>query len=243
MPTARALRLTAGIAAAAVLATGCNTIREIAGFPVSGDPSVTIKSAEPKWVLIKNPRYGDVASEPQYIWVEEDKIPTTMKSFMLGKSTLLAPPEVVPKYGLPPGGGRISPLHKLPYDTTPAAAPASGGGRAPLTAATTTPATRTDGAVTVAPPPPTRGFVVFVDTARIVIDLTARDGVKLGGTVSLRRDKIPIIHPVTGEMLGELDEEVATGKVIEVRDKFSVVELQRVEQGTEIKIKDRVVLR
>ena len=65
MPTARALRLTAGIAAAAVLATGCNTIREIAGFPGAGDPSVTIKSAEPKWVLIKNPRYGDVASEPE----------------------------------------------------------------------------------------------------------------------------------------------------------------------------------
>jgi hypothetical protein len=243
MPTARALRLTAGILAAAVLATGCNTVREIAGFPASGEPSVTLKSAEPKWVLIKNPRYGDVASEPQYIWVEEDKMPTTMKSFMLGKSTLLAPPEVVPKYGLPPGGGRISALHKLPYDTTPVAAPASGGGRAPLTAATTTPATRTDGAVVVAAPPPTRGFVVFVDTTRIVIDLTARDGVKLGGTVSLRRDKIPIVHPVTGEMLGELDEEVATGKVIEVRDKFSVVELQRVEQGTEIKIKDRVVLR
>jgi hypothetical protein len=243
MPTARALRLTAGILAAAVLATGCNTIREIVGVPASGEPSITLKSAEPKWVLIKNPRYGDVASEPQYIWVEEDKMPTTVKSFMLGKSTLLAPPEVVPKYGLPPGGGRISPLHKLPYDTTPAAAPASGGGRAPLTAATTTPATRTDGAVAVAVPPPTRGFVVFVDTTRIVIDLTARDGVKLGGTVSLRRDKIPIVHPVTGEMLGELDEEVATGKVIEVRDKFSVVELQRVEQGTEIKIKDRVVLR
>ena len=243
MPTARALRLTAGILAAAVLATGCNSLLELIGRPGAGDPTVTLRSAEPKWVLIKNPRYGDVASEPQYIWVEEDKMPTTVKSFMLGKSTLLAPPEVVPKYGLPPGGGRISPLHKLPYDTTPVAAPASGGGRAPLTAATTTPATRTDGAVVVAAPPPTRGFVVFVDTTRIVIDLTARDGVKLGGTVSLRRDKIPIVHPVTGEMLGELDEEVATGKVIEVRDKFSVVELQRVEQGTEIKIKDRVVLR
>jgi hypothetical protein len=95
----------------------------------------------------------------------------------------------------------------------------------------------------VAAAPPTRGFVVFVDTTRIVIDLTARDGVKLGTMVSLRRDKIPIVHPVTGELLGELDEEVAAGKVIEVRDKFSVVELQRVEQGTEIKIKDRVVLR
>ena len=194
-------------------------------------------------MLIKNPRYGDVASEPEYIWVEEDKMPTTMKSFMFGKSTLLAPPEVVPKYGLPPGGGRISPLHKLPYDTTTVATPAPGGGRAPLTAATTTPATRTDGAAAVAAPPPSRGFVVFVDTTRIVIDLTARDGVKPGTMVSLRRDKIPIVHPVTGELLGELDEEVATGKVIEVRDKFSVVELQRVEQGTEIKIKDRVVLR
>ena len=243
MPTARALRLTAGITAAAILATGCQTVREFAGFPGAGDPSVTIKSAEPKWVLIKNPRYGDVASEPEYIWVEEDKMPTTVKSFMFGKSTLLAPPEIVPKYGLPPGGGRVSSLHKLPYDTTPVAAPAPGGSRAPLTASTTTPATRTDGAVAVAAAPPSRGFVVFVDTTRIVIDLTARDGVKPGTMVSLRRDKIPIVHPVTGELLGELDEEVATGKVIEVRDKFSVVELQRVEQGTEIKIKDRVVLR
>ena len=243
MPTPRALRLTAGIAAVAVLATGCQTIREIMGYPGAGDPSITIKSAEPKWVLIKNPRYGDVASEPEYIWVEEDKMPTTMKSFMFGKSTLLAPPEVVPKYGLPPGGGRISPLQKLPYETTTAAPPAPGGSRAPLTAATTTPTTRTDGAVAVAAALPSRGFVVFVDTARIVIDLTARDGVKLGTMVSLRRDKIPIVHPVTGELLGELDEEVATGKVVEMRDKFSVVELQRVEQGTEIKIKDRVVLR
>lgn len=243
MGTPRALRLTAGIAAAAVLATGCQTIREIVGFPSAGDPTITIKSAEPKWVLITNPRYGDVASEPEYIWVEEDKMPTTMKSFMFGKSTLLAPPEVVPKYGQPPGGGRISPLHKLPYETTSVAPPAPGGGRAPLTAATTAPATRTDGAAAVAAPPASRGFVVFVDTTRIVIDLTARDGVKPGTMVSLRRDKIPIVHPVTGELLGELDEEVATGKVIEVRDKFSVVELQRVEQGTEIKIKDRVVLR
>lgn len=243
MPTPRALRLIAGIVAAAVLATGCQTIREVIGFPGPGDPSITIKSAEPKWLLIKNPRYGDVASEPEYIWVEEDKMPTTLKSFMFGKTTLLAPPEVVPKYGQPPGGGRISPLQKLPYETTKVPTPAPGAGRAPLTAAATTPATRTDGAAAVTAAPPSRGFVVFVDTTRIVIDLTARDGVKPGAMVSLRRDKIPIVHPVTGELLGELDEEVATGKVIEVRDKFSVVELQRVEQGTEIKIKDRVVLR
>src|SRR4029434_8826163 len=66
-----------------------------------------------------------------------------------------------------------------------------------------------------------RGFVVFVDTSRVVIDLNSKDGIKPGAQVSVRRDKIAIVHPVTGELLGELDEEVATGRVTEVKDKFS----------------------
>jgi hypothetical protein len=61
--------------------------------------------------------------------------------------------------------------------------------------------------------------------------------------VSLRRDKIPIVHPVTGEILGELDEEVGTARVTEVRDKFSVAEIQSVGTGSKIQIKDRVVLK
>jgi hypothetical protein len=56
--------------------------------------------------------------------------------------------------------------------------------------------------------------------------LAASDGVKLGTGVSVRRDKVAIVHPITGELLGELDEEVASGRVVEVRDKFSVVEVQ-----------------
>jgi len=43
--------------------------------------------------------------------------------------------------------------------------------------------------------------------------------------------------------LGELDEEVATGRVIEVRDKFSVVEVQKAAAGAQVQVKDRVVLR
>ncbi len=82
-----------------------------------------------------------------------------------------------------------------------------------------------------------------MDTTRVVIDLAASDGVKLGNTVSLRRDKITIVHPITGELLGELDEEVASGKVIEVRDKFSVVEIQSLPSGAQVKVKDRVVVR
>jgi hypothetical protein len=88
-----------------------------------------------------------------------------------------------------------------------------------------------------------RGFVVFVDTSRVVIDLNSKDGIKPGAQVSVRRDKIAIVHPVTGELLGELDEEVATGRVTEVKDKFSVVELSSVSNGNQVKVKDRVVVR
>ena len=215
-------------------ACGATTLRELAGLPRVDDPSVEIKAAEPKWLLIKNPRFPDIASEPEYIWVEEDKIPTTIGTLVFGKSSLVASPEIVAKYGAPPGGGRISPRQKVAVATEPTAPPAKG-------AVNTTGKGGTQPAA--APLPTNRGFVVFVDTSRVVIDLNGKDGVKLGAQVSVRRDKIAIVHPITGELLGELDEEVATGRVTEVKEKFSVVELQSVASGNQVKIKDRVVVR
>lgn len=236
-------RVVLALAATVLLSSGCNSFLNIIGRPSAGDPTVEIKRAESKWLLIKNPRFGDIPSEPEYVWVEEEKMPTTLKSLVFGKSSMLAPPEVVAKYGQPPGGGRISPMQKMPYQTA-APTPTTTPGRPAGATASGPPTTRTDaGAAPVAPaPPPSRGYVVFVDTTRIVIDLTAQDGLKAGSLVSLRRDKIPIVHPITGELLGELDEEVATGKVIEVREKFSVVEIGSAE-AAEVKIRDRAVVR
>src|SRR5574341_1216920 len=108
-----ARRLTWLVALAVVL-PGCSTVRSALGVPSAGDPSVTIKPAATRWVLIKNPRFGDVASEPEYIWVEEDRIPTTVRTLLLGKRSIIAAPEVVARYGPPPGGGRISPRQGMP---------------------------------------------------------------------------------------------------------------------------------
>lgn len=223
---------------------GCSTMRDVLGLPNAGDPSVAIKPAETRWLLIKNPRFGDVPSEPEYVWVEEDKIPTTFTTLVRGKGAIIASPEVVTKYGVPPGGGKISPRQKMPEQTTsttftPVGAPPA---KAPAAKAPAGPAP-------VAPPAtngkaaegPKRGLVVYVDTTRIVIDLTAADGIRPGTIVSLRRDAIPIVHPVTGEMLGELDEEVATARVTETREKFSVADVQSVATGVKIQVKDRVV--
>jgi hypothetical protein len=232
-------RLAAVLGAVAMLSAGCVSIRELAGFPAQSDPSIALRTTEPKWLLIKNPRFGDVPSEPEYVWVEEDKVPTSLKTLVFGKSSIIAPPDVVAKYGSPPGGGRISPRQGGAYQMESAlpTVPTSRGPTAALT-----PSTRTDGA-TVAALAVHRGYVVYVDTTRFVIDLAGTDGVKLGSVVSVRRDKIAIVHPITGELLGELDEEIASGKVTEVRDKFSVVEIESLPSGGQVKVKDRVVVR
>src|SRR3970040_624049 len=88
---------------------GCVTCREGLALPSESTPTVTQTRAAQNWVLIKNPRYGDLPSEPEYIWVEEEKIPTTFRTLLLGKKCIVAPPEVVAKYGSPPGGGRSGP--------------------------------------------------------------------------------------------------------------------------------------
>ena len=224
-----------------LVVSGCGgrNWREYLGLGAPSDPSVNLRPAEPKWLLIKNPRCCDIASEPEYIWVEEDKVPTTVKSFIFGQSTLIAPPEVVAKYGAPPGGGRISTRQGGAYQVENVA-PTVPTNRSAAAVSTTT---RTDAPSRIAAPSETRGYVVFVDTSRVVIDLAASDGVKLGTGVSVRRDKVAIVHPITGELLGELDEEVAVGRVVEVRDKFSVVEVQKAGAGVQVQVKDRVVLR
>jgi len=237
----------AGLLIVLLATSGCGTVRQIFGIAAPGEPTINLKSAEPRWLLIKNPRFGDVRSEPEYIWVEEDKLPTTITTLVRGKSAIIAPPEVVARYGPPPGGGKISPRQGVPYQTTEtsrAAAvpdPRVGGSAAP--AATATPSASKPAAPTApaAPEPPSRGLVVYVDTTRIAIDLTAADGIRPGQVVSLRRDRIPIVHPVTGEVLGELDDEVATARVIEIRERFSILEIQSVAPGTQVQPKDRVV--
>src|SRR3989475_10567310 len=119
------------IALVPVLAA-CSTVKTILGSDSRSEPTA-LKSAESRWLLIKNPRFGDVPSEPEYVWVEEDKVPTTLTTLIRGKGAIIATPEVVAKYGAPPGGGKISPRQGVPYQvaTAPPTSTVSGGGAAP----------------------------------------------------------------------------------------------------------------
>ena len=234
MRTSRPGRSLIPILVASVLVSGCGvTLKELLGYPADPTPTFPGRSAARPWVLIKNPAFGSRPTEPEYIWVEEDRIPTTMGTVVRGKQSLVAPPEIVARYGSPPGGGRVSSLHGGPYAASSSAAVIQPAAKVE---------SKSPSPVLPAAPPPTRGYVVYVDTTRVVIDLTAQDGLKPGSIVSLRRPKIPIIHPVTGEFLGELEEEVATAKVIELRERFSVAEIQGTSPGAQIRVKDLVFL-
>src|SRR2546421_6243030 len=100
------------IALVPVLAA-CSTVKTMLGSDSRSEPTA-LKSAESRWLLIKNPRFGDVPSEPEYVWVEEDKIPITFTTLVRGKGAIIATPEIVTKYGAPPGGGKISPRQRMP---------------------------------------------------------------------------------------------------------------------------------
>ncbi len=227
-----------------VVLSACSTTRAVLGIASPGEPTIDLKSAESRWLLIQNPRFGDVRSEPEYVWVEEDKVPTTITTLLRGKGAIIAPPEIVAKYGSPPGGGKISLRQGVAYPTGPPSARNAMADPRTSGSAAVAPGTRT-AALTpaAAPEAPQRGLVIYVDTARIVVDLTAVDGVRPGTVLSVRRDQIPMIHPVTGEVLGKLDEEVATARVTETRERFSVAQIQSVSPGAQVQIKDRVVLK
>src|SRR5262249_14905661 len=90
-------RFSVGVLCTIVLLCGCSKVREIVGLPATSDPSFNQRSAENRWLLVQNPRFGDVPSEPEYIWVEEDKVPTTFKTLLRGSKSIIAPPEIVAK--------------------------------------------------------------------------------------------------------------------------------------------------
>ncbi|MFQ6672150.1 MAG: hypothetical protein ACE5KY_02525, partial [Candidatus Tectimicrobiota bacterium] len=198
--------------------------------PNPGARTATPTLAGPRWVLIQNPRHGATRGEPEYVWVEEDKIPGTLNTVLFGKDSILAPQDVVASYGPPPSGGRISALQ--------------GGATAGAVASLRPRASRAslDSPRSLTPEVTPRGYVIYIDEGRVVVDLTSLDGVKPGAILSLRRERIPLKHPVTGEYLGELDEEIGTARVVEIRERFSVAEVREIRAGFQLRVKDRVVV-
>ncbi len=69
-----------------------------------------------------------------------------------------------------------------------------------------------------------QGYVVERLDGKVILDL-GKGRVSVGEVFKVVRGGKEIVHPVTGEVLGKMDEEVGKVRISEVKDKFSVAEI------------------
>ncbi|MGH7425291.1 MAG: hypothetical protein ACREJP_03900, partial [Candidatus Methylomirabilales bacterium] len=87
--------------------------------------------------------------------------------------------------------------------------------------------------------PKARGLVVSVEPqGKVVVDLTAKDGIYPGLEVEVFRQGEPFKHPVSGEVMGRMEKTVASLRVVDVQDRFSVGQL--LDQEGSVKAGDGV---
>ncbi len=79
--------------------------------------------------------------------------------------------------------------------------------------------------------PHIEGFVVSVQGGDLYLGLGERDRVKKGLNLSVLRPGEAFKHPITGEVLGYLEEKIGEAEVIEVREKFSIARMLRLVPG------------
>lgn len=66
------------------------------------------------------------------------------------------------------------------------------------------------------------GYVVKVEGGRIFLDLGRGAGASVGRRFVVFREGAELKHPVTGESLGPVLEEIASGEIVDVQEKYSV---------------------
>jgi len=213
---------------AAPLLAGCG------GGKAAGPAPAT--PAETEWVLIVNLRFGATMAEPEYVWMERDKLPPSLSRRAFGEKHVIAPPDAYAKAGPPPGPGRIWRPAEDETGSPAVAAPAPGGPPPSAPA----PEARAPAAPGPVRPEDRRGYVILVDGMRLVIDLA--DGeVKKDSLIAITRRQA-LTHPVTGEPLGEITLEVGRARIVEVRPRFSVAELIGFKPGLTVRPQDRVTV-
>ena len=89
--------------------------------------------------------------------------------------------------------------------------------------------------------PKVRGLIVSVEPqGKLVVDLTAKDGIYPGLEMEIFREGEPFKHPASGEVMGRMEKTVASLRVVEVRERYAVAELldkeMAVKQGDGVRV-------
>ena len=83
-----------------------------------------------------------------------------------------------------------------------------------------------------------QGYVVERLNGKVILDL-GKESVRVGEIFKVIKEGKEIVHPVTGEVLGKMDEEVGKVRISEVKDKFSLAEIledKGISKGDRVKL-------
>jgi hypothetical protein len=92
--------------------------------------------------------------------------------------------------------------------------------------------------------PHLQGEVVAVKGADVFLSIGQKDQAVKGAQLTMLRKGAAFKHPVTGAVLGSLEDEIGVAELVEVREKFSIARMLKMTSGKNLRprVKDKVRL-
>ncbi len=89
-----------------------------------------------------------------------------------------------------------------------------------------------------------QGEIVAVKGGEVFLSIGQKDQAVKGTQLTVLRKGAPFRHPVTGAVLGTLEDEIGVAEIVEVREKFSIARMTKMTSPKKLlpKVKDKVRL-
>ncbi|MCI0698736.1 hypothetical protein L0337_42895 [candidate division KSB1 bacterium] len=88
--------------------------------------------------------------------------------------------------------------------------------------------------------PLVNGYVISVQGEKVTVDLGHKNGIKKGMKCHVYREGAPIVHPVTGEVLGKNIDELCEVQITDVFDAYALATITKPKSGTPA-VRDKVI--
>lgn len=88
--------------------------------------------------------------------------------------------------------------------------------------------------------PIVNGFIIGVNNEKLTLDVGLTNGIKKGMKCNVFREGAPIVHPVTGKVIGKMIDEICEIQIIDAFDAYSFASITKIKKGTP-SIQDKII--
>jgi TolB-like protein len=84
------------------------------------------------------------------------------------------------------------------------------------------------------------GYVIGIQGEKVTLDIGHKNGIRKGMKCHVYREGAPIVHPVTGEVIGKMIDELCEAQITDVFDAYAIAAITKPKSGIP-QIRDKVV--